>query len=91
MKSVLIEDIIDFKDSHSQVKFRLEDGTTMQGYAIAKPLNYDKEYLDKKTIDAWIEEIRAGRAIAVHFTEDEIAAGEIPTLYKRAMKKDIQA
>lgn len=26
---------------------------------------------------------RHGRAIAVHFTEDEIALGEMPTLYKR--------
>lgn len=30
-----------------------------------------------------LEEIKAGRAVAVHFTQDEIAAGEVPTLYKR--------
>lgn len=51
--------------------------------AIAKPLNYDKDYIDDATREAWIEEIKAGRAVAVHFTQDEIAAGEVPTLYKR--------
>lgn len=88
MKSILVEDIIALEDSQCQVQFKLDDGTTMQGWAIAKPLNYSKEFLDSNTIKAWIKEIEEGKAIAVHFTEDEIAAGEIPTLYKRATTKD---
>ena len=83
MKSILVEDIIDLKDASTEVHFKLENGTTVSGWAIAKPLNYDKDYIDDATREAWIEEIKAGRAIAVHFTQDEIAAGEVPTLYKR--------
>jgi len=34
-----------------------------------------------------VQEIKAGRAIAVHFTQDEIECGETPTLYSRHMKR----
>lgn len=32
------------------------------------------------------QEVLDGHAFAVHFTEDEIALGEVPTLYKRHME-----
>lgn len=87
MKSILVEDILDLSSSQEQVVFKLEDGVEVQGWAVAKPLNYKREFVDDATREAWIEEIRDGRAVAVHFTCDEIEAGEVPTLYTRHLEK----
>ena len=95
MKSILIEDIVEFyKDApQAQVEFKDENGVVHQGWAIAKPfsLNYDKEYFSEEERKAMAQEVLDGHAFAVHFTEDEIALGEVPALYKRHMEaKEIE-
>lgn len=89
MKSKLIEDIVELFTGAPQchVEFKDKDGVLHQGWAIAKPLNYDKEYMSEEDRKAMAQEVIDGRAIAVHFTEDEIALGEVPTLYQRHMAK----
>ena len=90
MKSKLIEDIVELftEAPHEQVEFKDDNGDMHQGWAIAKPLNYDKEYVSEEDRKAMAQEVIEGRAIAVHFTEDEIAAGEVPTLYRRWQDKE---
>lgn len=90
MKSELIEDIVEMftEAPHAQVEFKDENGVMHQGWAIAKPLNYDKEYVSEEDRKAMAQEVLEGRAIAVHFTEDEIAAGEVPALYRRWQEKE---
>ena len=85
MKSKLIDDVVELfaGGPQYQAEFKDENGVTHQGWAIAKPLNYDKEYVPEEERKAMAQEVLDGRAIAVHFTEDEIALGEVPTLYKR--------
>ena len=86
MKSILIEDFLARNVIAPQGQFtaKNENGNLIQGWAIAKPLNYDKEYLSEEDRKAMAQEVLDGHAIAVHFTEDEIALGEVPTLYKRS-------
>lgn len=50
MKSRLIEDVVEvYKDApQAQVEFKDENGVVHQGWAIAKPLNYDKEYFSEE-------------------------------------------
>lgn len=90
MKSELIEDIVErfTEATQRQVEFKDENGVIHQGWVIAKPLNYDKEYVSEEDRKAMAQEVLDGRAIAVHFTEDEIAAGEVPTLYRRWQEKE---
>ena len=93
MESRLIEDVVEFyKDAtQAQVEFKDENGVVHQGWAIAKPLNYDKEYFSEEDRKAMAQEVLDGHAFAIHFTEDEIALGEVPTLYKRHMEaKEIE-
>ena len=89
MKSILIEDFLarnaDAPQAHMQ--FRDEKGEWHSGWAIAKPLNYDKEYLSEEDRKQMAQEVLDGHAIAVHFTEDEIARGETPALYKRHLEQ----
>lgn len=88
MESKLIDDVVEiYKVSpQAQVEFKDENGVVHHGWAIAKPLNYDKEYFSEEERKAMAQEVLDGHAFAVHFTEDEIALGEVPTLYKRHMK-----
>jgi len=89
MKSILIEDFIsrNINAPREQVQFKDDKGVMHQGWAIAKPLNYDKKYISEEDRKAMAQEVLDGRAIAVHFTSDEIALGEVPTLYKRHMEQ----
>ena len=89
MKSKLIDDVVELFAGapQCQAEFKDENGVTHQGWAIAKPLNYDKEYMSEEERKAMAQEVLDGHAIAVHFTEDEIALGEVPTLYKRHVEK----
>ena len=89
MKSILIEDFIarNVNAPQEQVQFKDDKGVLHQGWAIAKPLNYDKEYLPEEYRKAMAQEVLEGHAIAVHFTQDEIALGEVPTLYRRHMEE----
>lgn len=89
MKSILIEDFIsrNINAPQEQVQFKDDKGVQHQGWAIAKPLNYDKEYMSAEDRKAMAQEVLEGHAIAVHFTQDEIALGEVPTLYRRHMEQ----
>lgn len=89
MKSILVEDFLarNVDAPQTQVQFNDEKGELHGGWAIAKPLNYDKEYISYDDLCEMANEVLAGRAIAVHFTEDEIALGEVPTLYKRHLEQ----
>lgn len=89
MKSILVEDFLarNVDAPQTQVQFKDEKGEWHSGWAIAKPLNYDKEYLSEEDRKQMAQEVLDGHAIAVHFTEDEIACGENPTLYKRHLEQ----
>lgn len=89
MKSILVEDFLarNVDAPQEQVQFKDEKGEWHSGWAIAKPLNYDKESLSDKDRKQMAQEVLDGHAIAVHFTEDELALGEIPTLYKRHLEQ----
>lgn len=89
MKSILVEDFLarNVDAPQEQVQFKDEKGEWHSGWAIAKPLNYDKEYLSEEDRKQMAQEVLDGHAIAVHFTEDELACGETPTLYKRHLEQ----
>ena len=89
MKSILIEDFIErnLESPRREVSFKDDKGILHLGWSIAKPLNYDKKFLPEDVRKAMAQEVLDGHAIAVHFTEDEIAVGEVPTLYKRHAEK----
>lgn len=91
MKSILVEDFLaqNVNAPQSQINAKDENGNPIQGWAIAKPLNYDKEYLSEEDRKAMAQEVLDGNAIAVHFTEDEVALGEVPTLYKRSRERGL--
>lgn len=92
MRSIPVEEFLarNVNAPKKQVNAKDENGNPIQGWAIAKPLNYDKEYLSEEDRKAMAQEVLDGHAIAVHFTEDEIALGEVPTLYKRSRKKEYE-
>ena len=70
MKPILIEEFIEkHQDTSSQFNVDV-DGNVYSGYQIAKPLNYDPEYLSKKDRQEMADAIMAGKAIAVCFFED---------------------
>lgn len=85
MKSILIEDLIAMKldECQTSVEFSDENGKRLSGWAIAKPLNLDKDYISEEDRKAMAQEVLDGHAIAVHFTQDEIDCGEVPISYKR--------
>lgn len=88
MKSILVETFLsrNVGAPQTEVRFTDDNGVTHSGWAIAKPLNYDSEYVPEEDRKAMAQEVLDGRAIAVHYTEDEIAAGEVPTLYKEHVR-----
>jgi hypothetical protein len=70
MKPILIDNIKEELASNSQ-EFTVDvNGTTMTGWQIAKPLNYDPEYLPKKERKEMADAVLKGKAIAVCFFED---------------------
>lgn len=85
MKSILVEDLLkmNLDECQTEVQFTDENGKRLSGWAIAKPLNMDKDYVSEEDRKAMAQEVLDGRAIAVHFTQDEIDCGEVPTAYKR--------
>lgn len=89
MKSILIEDFLarNVDAPQGQIQFKGKDGEWHSGWAIVKPLNYDKEFLSDEDRKQMAQEVLYGHAIAVHFTEDELAIGEMPTLYKRHLEQ----
>ena len=67
MKAILIDNLLDDSDKVTS-KFNVEvDGSTMSGYQVAKPMNYNCSI---KTRTIWAKLIMEGKAIAVQYFED---------------------
>lgn len=81
MHSYLIDTFIKRNQESPSQQFKVEyKGTEYEGWGMAKPLNYSKDYLDVNTRIGMAIEVLMGRAIAIHYTEDEIESGATPTL-----------
>ena len=69
MKPFLIDEFLE--NQNTSAEFTVDvDGRELQGWQIAKPLNYDPEYLSKKDRREMANAIMKGKAIAVCFFED---------------------
>ena len=70
MKPILIDEFIkDISDTQESTSVIIE-GQTFEGYQIAKPLNYDPEYLSIEERQEMANSILEGKAIAVRFFRD---------------------
>lgn len=74
MKTILIDELVKDQSVTEQVSVVIE-GKTIEGWQIAKPLNYDKKYTTLKDRFVMAKKVLLGKAIAVQFftdlTEDE--------------------
>lgn len=74
MKTILIDELVKDKSVSEQVSVVIE-GKMFEGWQIAKPLNYNKEYTTLKDRFVMVKKVLLGKAIAVQFftdlTEDE--------------------
>ena len=74
MKTILIDELVKDQSATEQVSVVIE-GKTIEGWQIAKPLNYDKKYTTLKDRFVMAKKVLLGKAIAVQFftdlTEDE--------------------
>lgn len=70
MKPILIDLIKDEFGSNTQQFTVKVDGKNLQGWQIAKPMNYDPEYFTMKERKEMADAIMEGKAIAVRFFED---------------------
>ena len=74
MKTILIDELVKDKSVSEQVSVVIE-GKTIEGWQIAKPLNYDKKYTTLKDRFVMAKKVLLGKAVAVQFftdlTEDE--------------------
>ena len=74
MKTILIDELVKDQSTTEQVSVVIE-GKTIEGWQIAKPLNYDKKYTTLKDRFVMARKVLFGKAVAVQFftdlTEDE--------------------
>ena len=74
MKTILIDELVKDQSTTEQVSVVIE-GKTIEGWQIAKPLNYDKKYTTLKDRFVMAKKVLFGKAVAVQFftdlTEDE--------------------
>ena len=74
MKTILIDELVKDQSVTEQASVVIE-GKTIEGWQIAKPLNYDKKYTTLKDRFVMAKKVLLGKAIAVQFftdlTEDE--------------------
>ena len=74
MKTILIDELVKDQSITEQVSVVIE-GKMFEGWQIAKPLNYNKEYTTLKDRFVMAKKVLFGKAIAVQFftdlTEDE--------------------
>jgi hypothetical protein len=74
MKTILIDELVKDQSVKEQVSVVIE-GKMLEGWQIAKPLNYNKEYTTLKDRFIMAKKVLLGKAIAVQFftdlTEDE--------------------
>jgi hypothetical protein len=69
MKAILIDELVK-DDSVPESVSVVVDGNKLEGWMIAKPLNYDKEYTTLKERFAMAKKVFFGKAIAVQFFSD---------------------
>lgn len=70
MKPILIDDIQEEFGSNTE-QFVVEvNGKKLQGWQIAKPINFDSEHLSIKERKEMADAIMKGKAIAVRFFDD---------------------
>jgi hypothetical protein len=70
MKPILIDDIQKEFGANTEQFVVKVDGEKLQGWQIAKPLNFDPKYLSVKERKEMADAIMEGKAIAVKFFED---------------------
>lgn len=74
MKAILIDELVKCQSTTEQTSVMI-DGKKLQGWQIAKPLNYEKKYTTHKERFCMALKVFFGKAIAVQFfndlTEDE--------------------
>ena len=74
MRTILIDELVKDQSATEQVSVVIE-GKTIEGWQIAKPLNYDKKYTSLKDRFVMARKVLFGKAVAVQFftdlTEDE--------------------
>ena len=74
MRTILIDELVKDQSTTEQVSVVIE-GKMLEGWQIAKPLNYDKKYTTLKDRFVMARKVLLGKAIAVQFftdlTEDE--------------------
>jgi len=69
MKTILIDELVK-DDSVPESVSVVVDGNKLEGWMIAKPLNYDKEYTTLKERFVMAKKVLFGQAIAVQFFSD---------------------
>jgi len=69
MKAILIDELVEIQSTTEQVSITIE-GEKLEGWQIAKPLNYENKYT--RFIDRFKSAIKVltGKAIAVQFFTD---------------------
>lgn len=71
MKPILIDDLIKESNDSTQSSHNVTvDGVTYTGYQIAKPLNYEPEYLSMRERCEMACAVLSGKAIAVRYFSD---------------------
>lgn len=66
---ILIDDLIAEDTCQKQVSVKV-DGQLMNGYQIAKPMNYDPDYVDLTERWEMAKLVMEGKAIAVQYFSD---------------------
>lgn len=70
MKPILIDEFIkDISETQESASVLIE-GQSFEGYQIAKPLNYEPEYLSIEERQEMANAVLEGKAIAVRFFRD---------------------
>ena len=69
MKAILIDELVK-DDSVQESVSVVVDNNKLEGWMIAKPLNYDKEYTTLKERFVMAKKVLFGQAIAVQFFSD---------------------
>lgn len=69
MKPILIDDLINDVSNQSGVSVTI-DGVTYNGYQIAKPLNYEPQFVSMSDRRDMVRAILEGTAIAVRYFID---------------------
>lgn len=79
MKAILIDELLKNQSTSEQVSVVIE-GKKLDGWKIAKPLNYDKKYTTLKERFVMAKKVLFGKAIAVQFFTDLTEQEKIETL-----------